>query len=76
MSARRKPICDLLNMYQHGAANMSDGQTLLTIVIVIAILLIAGGWLVAAANEKGYIKPPTFRKRSSFRQYPTFPDGE
>ena len=53
---------------------MSDGQILLTIVIVIAILLIAGGWLVAAANEQGYIKKPTLRRRSSFRQYPTFPD--
>jgi hypothetical protein len=50
---------------------MSDGNILVTIVLVIAILAIFAPFLAGSANDRGYLKPR--RRAKTFRQFPTMP---
>jgi hypothetical protein len=51
---------------------VSDGEVLLLIVKIIAVLLIGGSFLLPALNESGHLKAPKFgrNKSSSFKQFP------
>lgn len=53
---------------------MTDGELLLTIVKVIAVIALVSPWIFSALKESGRIKRPKFgRKSTSFRQYPLHP---
>jgi hypothetical protein len=55
---------------------MSDGEILLLIVKIIALIAILSPFIGSALKESGRLQMPR-RKSSAFRQFPTFPvDGE
>jgi hypothetical protein len=57
---------------------MSDGDLLLTIVAVIAVLLFLLSWILPALKESGHLKAPKFgrKSQSSFRPHPPVQGGE